>query len=320
MTRVSTVLLAAFVVFGCASAPPPWRFRYLDGLSRYYEQGSGVGATTDQADVPGWVHPGHAISGVTENQSRSVRQNGDEVTFELTTVKRVEKVSGVLPPQTCIAERWRANDGSWWSIAVNEKPGAGPEIRSPADQRLRLARLRAVVPGWAQFTKREPRKGWSVVVSQATGTLGWGAFSLLASDYRTRRDQASSASDYRFYDTLSDRFGWGGVGLLTLAVWTYLTTSSMAPWVGPPRTGCCWPPHLALMDAPPLGWPWLSSAGSTDPSQPSLFPGLARMAAPASVVREPTEQIPTISDVPRHGVRAFQSVAPTEHEGVAVCQ
>jgi hypothetical protein len=227
MRHILTSVLLAALLFSCASAPPPWQDRYLDGLADYYEQGSGVGRTMDQADRNARIslvgyRQGYAINGVTTDRVTSFRQNGNEVSFELTTAKGLETVTGVLPAQTYIAERWRARDGSWWSLAVNEKPGAASQIQSLAAQRLRLARLRAVIPGWAQFTKREPRKGWSVVALQATGLLGWGSLNYLASDYRTRRDQASSVADYRYYDDWAKRLGWGSAGFLTLAAGTYL--------------------------------------------------------------------------------------------------
>lgn len=212
---------------GCAAAPP-WQRGYIDELSEYYDQGVGGGSTAAAADRSAQIalvgyQQGVQVSSITENRVHEFSRNGDELIFEVETDQGTQqKVSGVLPAASYIAERWRSQDGYWWSYALSERPGQGPRIHRLAGRGLQLARTRAVVPGWAQFTKKQDRKGWTIAAGEALGLVGWLALDALTGEYRDRRGQAVTPADYRYYDRVSDRFAWGAAGCASLAAATYL--------------------------------------------------------------------------------------------------
>lgn len=210
---------------GCA-ATPPWHRGFVDELSGYYDQGVGGGSTAAAADRNAQIalvgyQQGFQVSSITEGRVGSFRRNGDELTFEVATERGIQQISGVLPPGSYVAERWRAQDGSWWSFALSERPGQGPELRRLTASRMQMARTRAVVPGWAQFAKKEDRKGWTIIAGEALSLGGWYALGALTDEYRRRRGQGTPA-DYRYYDRWSDRFAWGAAGCRSLAGATYL--------------------------------------------------------------------------------------------------
>jgi len=218
------VLSVAFA--GCASSPPPWHGRFLDDLSRYYDQGTGGGKTLDQADRNARIalvgyRQGIEIESVTEDQVQSFEKTGDELIVEITTRKGVQKISGKLPPGSYIAERWQDESGTWWSYALAERPGQSRRIQKLRDARLGAARIRSIAPGWAQFTKGQKQKGWRILASEGIGVAGFAVFALLQRDYEDRRDRAS-ASDWDYYNDWANRFYWSSVAFGTLAGATYL--------------------------------------------------------------------------------------------------
>ncbi|MBT4499671.1 MAG: hypothetical protein HOC74_18230 [Gemmatimonadetes bacterium] len=220
------ILLLAVGLAGCASAPPPWQGGFLDGVSDYYDQGTGVGSSSDRADRNAQIalvgyQQGIAVESMTEDKIQSFSKNGDELIFEVMTSEGVQRVSGTLPAGSYIAERWKADSGSWWSFAVAEKPGKERRIQELRDSRLGSARLRSIVPGWAQFTKGQKSKGWRIVAAEGVGVVGLATFAILQKDYEDRRDRAA-AVDYDYYNDWANRFYWGSVTFGTLAGATYL--------------------------------------------------------------------------------------------------
>ena len=127
MIRFS-VLLFALTLGGCASAPPPWHDGFLDSLSDYYDQGTGISSTSDKADrnaqaaLVGYQQ-GVEIESATEGNVQSIKKDGDEMIVEIMTRNGLQRISGTLPPGSYIAERWRDKNGNWWSYAVSEKSG-----------------------------------------------------------------------------------------------------------------------------------------------------------------------------------------------------
>lgn len=217
------------LVCGCAAAPP-WHRGHLDELAEYYDQGVGGGGTAAEAERNAQValvayRHGIQVRSVTGSQIQSFSRNGDELVFQLITDSLTQQVAGALPAGTYIAERWRDQDGSWWSYALSERPGEGPRIRRLVDSRMRMARVRAIVPGWAQFTKHQERKGWAIVTGEALSVVGWLALDALTAEYRSQRNQAATVTDYRYYDRWSDRFAWGAAGCASLAAATYLASA-----------------------------------------------------------------------------------------------
>jgi hypothetical protein len=226
------ILLLAVGLAGCASAPPPWQGGFLDGVSDYYDQGTGVSKSSDKADRNAQIalvgyQQGIDVESITEDKIQSFSKNGDEMIFEVMTSKGVQQVSGSLPPGSYIAERWKADSGSWWSFAVAEKPGKERRIQELRDSRLGSARLRSIVPGWAQFTKGQKSKGWRIMGAQSVGLIGFATFTILQSDFEDRRDRVrgigtGAADDRQYYDDWANRFYWGSVTFGSLAGATYV--------------------------------------------------------------------------------------------------
>jgi len=221
------ILLLAVGLAGCASAPPPWQGGFLDGVSEYYDQGTGVSKSSDKADRNAQIalvgyQQGIDVESITEDKIQSFTKNGDEMVFEVMTSKGVQQVSGSLPPGSYIAERWKDEGGNWWSFAVAEKPEKSSKIQDLRNSRLTSARIRSIVPGLAQFTKGQKSKGWRILGAQSIGLIGWTTFVILQNDYLDRRDRSTNKTDHDYYDDWANRFSWGSFTFSTLAGATYL--------------------------------------------------------------------------------------------------
>lgn len=226
------ILLLVAILTGCASAPPPWYGGYLDGVADYYDQGTGGGQSIDQADRNAQIslvgfQQGIQIESLTEDQIQSFQKQRDELVVEVMTSRGLQRVSGKLPPGSYIADRWQDGRGGWWSFAVAEKPGKARQIQNLRDSRLGAARIRSLVPGWAQFSKGQKSKGWRILGSEGVGVVGFATSAILQKDYEDRRDRVhgigqGAADDRQYYDDWVNRFYWGSVTFGTLAGVTYL--------------------------------------------------------------------------------------------------
>lgn len=220
------LFIAIISVSGCATAPPPWHGGFLDSLSDYYDQGTGGGRTIERADRNAQIalvgyQQGIEVESVIEDQVQSFQKNGDELVVEIMTSKGLQRIAGTLPAGSYIAEHWQDKSGYWWSYAVSERPGKSRRIQELRDARLGAARIRAVAPGWAQFSKGQKSKGWKILTAEGIGVVGWATCAILQADYRDRRDRAHP-SDYDYYDDWANCFYWGSVGFGTVAGATYL--------------------------------------------------------------------------------------------------
>ena len=230
--RCGTLLCAIFFLFnGCASVPP-WATGHLDSLDDFYDQGVGEGSTRSRADRNAQIalvgyRTGIQIGNVIEDSVRSYTKNNNELIVEVFTSKGIQKIEGTLPPGTQIAERWQDPSGNWRSYAVFEKADAKRRIQTQRDHRLRYARLRSVVPGWAQFTKGENLKGMRILATEGAALLGLATFTILQADFEDRRDRVQgigtqARDDYQHYDSWANRFYWGSVACGALAGATYI--------------------------------------------------------------------------------------------------
>jgi hypothetical protein len=224
----AAVSLLIICLTGCASAPPRWHGGYIDGLTAFYDQGTGAGETIDRADRNARIalvgyQQGIEVESVTQNQVQAFTQHGDELIVEVLTARGLQRVSGSLPAGAYPAERWQDRQGTWWSYYLAAKPNGARRVQELRDARLVTARRRSVVPGWAQFTKGEQRKGWRLVAAEGTGLIGLATCAVLQQDVLDRRDRVrSNASDYEYYDDWANRLYWGTVAFGTLAGGTYL--------------------------------------------------------------------------------------------------
>lgn len=224
--RLLCVLAVIVALGGCATAPPPWHGGFLDSLSDYYDQGTGGGNTLEKADrnaqfaLVGFQQ-GIELDAVTEDMIRELPNQ----MIEITTRQGVQRINGKLPAGSYIAERWQDREGYWWSYAVYEKSGRERLIQQLRNTRLKTARFRAVVPGWAQLTKEQKSKGWKIIGVESGSLLGWATLALLQRDFLDRRDDprlTRNTVDYDYYDKWANRFFWGGVFTGSVAGMTYL--------------------------------------------------------------------------------------------------
>ena len=170
---------------------------------------------------------GIQIGNVTQNQVRSYVEDGDEMIVEVLSSNGVEQVSGSLPPKAKIAERYRDGSGIWWSYAVLEKTGAKRRIQTQRDRLLGAARLRAVIPGWSQFTKGERGKGMRILVSRGHRPRRARDLCHFAGRFRepsrySKGVGSRARDDRQWYDDWANRFYWGGMACGVLAGGTYI--------------------------------------------------------------------------------------------------
>ena len=190
-------------------------------MDEYYDQGTGEGSTRSRADRNAQIalvgyQKGIRIGKVTEDIVQSYTEDGDEIIVRVFDSKGIQEIVGTLPSGTQIAERWQDPSGNWWSYAVFERPNAKRRIQTQRDHRLRYARLRSVVPGWAQFTKGERLKGMRILATKGVALLGLTTFTILQADFEDRRERVQgigtqARDDYQHYDSWANRFYWGSV-------------------------------------------------------------------------------------------------------------
>ena len=222
------LLILSATTIGCASSKAPdWHAGFLDSLADYYDQGTGTGASIDRADRNAQIslvgfQQGIRVENVIEDNIQSFEKNGESLSVEIVTSKGVQKIDGSLPPGAYIAERWKDEHGNWWSYAVAERPGQSPRIQQLRNDRLTAARVRAIVPAWAQFTKSQRTKGWRILGLGGVGLVGGVTFSILQIDAEDRRDRSRNATDHQHYDDQANNYYWASVGFSTLAGVAYL--------------------------------------------------------------------------------------------------
>ena len=244
MRIVFQLVFAASLIVGCASTPPPWREGYLDRVADYYDQGTGSGRSMGQADRYAQIalvgfQQGIQIESITEDQVQSFRQQGDEMIVEVMTSKGMQQIAGQLPAGSYIAERWQDPSGLWWSFALWEKPSEGLLLQEHRNARLRAARRRAVLPGWAQFAKGQNHKAWRILTAGGIGLAGGVTGALLQSEFENRRDRVGGlgdvADDWQYYDDWAHRFYWSSMTFGALAGAAYIY-SLVDGWTSLPPT------------------------------------------------------------------------------------
>ncbi|NKB67897.1 MAG: hypothetical protein GKR89_12620 [Candidatus Latescibacteria bacterium] len=230
--RLLSLLAVVFLAGGCGSTAPAWHGGFLDSLDDYYDQGTGGGATKSAADKNAKIalvgyREGIQVDNITEDKLKSVTENGNELVVEVFTSKGVETITGTVPPGTFIAQSWQHPSGTWWSYATFPKSGQERRIEEMRDRRLGSARLRSIIPGWAQLTKGERQKGMRLLAAEGLGLVGLATFVILQADYEDRRDRVrgdgpNARDDRQYYDDWANRFYWGSVAFGTLAGATYI--------------------------------------------------------------------------------------------------
>lgn len=100
-----------------------------------------------------------------------------------------------------------------WSYALLRKPTVSQRTID-REVRRQLGRLKhkSLVPGWAQFVKRENRKGWTILALEGISVIGGAVSSVLWRDARDKSYEARNIEDRRHYDKLKDRYRWMSVG------------------------------------------------------------------------------------------------------------
>jgi len=158
-TIYSLVLL--FLVTGCASTPV-----WVEGTDRndFYYQGVGVGPSASQAERNASLDLCANIHGIEVEQVIEDYQRERSTRYELDTESSFQQwmstyVEGRVPAEARIVERWKGQ-GQFWAYAIVEKPGQKKRIQRLYDRALEDVKLHSLLPGWAQFQKRQLHKGW----------------------------------------------------------------------------------------------------------------------------------------------------------------
>jgi len=206
-TIYSLVLL--FLVTGCASTPV-----WVEGTDRndFYYQGVGVGPSASQAERNASLDLCANIHGIEVEQVIEDYQRERSTRYELDTESSFQQwmstyVEGRVPAEARIVERWKGQ-GQFWAYAIVEKPGQKKRIQRLYDRALEDVKLHSLLPGWAQFQKRQLHKGWLYIGGVSAGVIGGVSFAILSNDALERRDRSTRQMDRDHYDDLANRRFW----------------------------------------------------------------------------------------------------------------
>ncbi len=224
------VFLLSYLLTGCTSTPR-WASSSLDNT--YYHTGIGSGLDYNAAevnallDLSAQIH-GTEIEAVIEYFRREYGEASTSHVDEDFRQHIKQYTAGKIPAEVRIVERWEGN-GAQWAYAVVERQGQIRQINRLFQKHMAGIRGKSLVPGWAQFQKRQPRKAWTYMAGVAIGIVGGVTFATLSNDARDRRDRSTLQVDHTYYDDLANQRFWASAGFYLLAATTY-TVNVLDGW------------------------------------------------------------------------------------------
>lgn len=216
---------------GCASSPA-WLNTLDNPQEDSYWRAVGHGPTRTDARRDAFIRLSAKINGSTISettqlyqQARSQVDNRRSKTQEETFLDNwiEESTQGSVPQRTRVVETFKDREG-FHAYAVAEKAGSERQIQRALGQVKRQNRVRSLVPGWAQLTKREAKKGAVFVVGSGLGIVGGLVFKTLMTDAKARRNRARTPAAWDYENTMANRYYWSSTGFFALAGCSYLTS------------------------------------------------------------------------------------------------
>jgi len=239
----SSALIGQQIVDESAPQPPIWTRTIPQGVSYLYF--NGTGSSTDLTSARE-AAIGNAMQRIVESRDLDISietitrleermmegVNSEEYSLEdsfiseITKTGRSDRISGLHLEE----EYWRRvnMDGSHryecWVLLRLPKEGVDPTaILPPPVYGLTPIWQSLLVPGWGQFTKGEPLKGWLFLASEAVLITGAAVTSGLSDDYHRKATESRELDDIEYYDQLADQSYAVSLtcGILALAVHGY---------------------------------------------------------------------------------------------------
>jgi len=222
---IAVAVLWTLAVAGCGGTAP-WTQGTPEVLRPYYYQGIGYSRSFDMADRNALIAlaadlEGIQVERVTEDSLRLVQTETGEHYVDILTSRGAVRIKGEVPKGAYIAERWHGRS-LYWSYALLEKPRQRKAIERLRQEQLRGVSLKALVPGWAQFTKGEHFKAWRILALEGISAIGAVALKVLMDDMLARRDIATRPDDWKWYDVWANRCYWGSMGFGVAGVMVYM--------------------------------------------------------------------------------------------------
>jgi len=207
---ILSILSMLLFFLGCGRAPS-WTRGVANNT--YYFQGIGSSSSDQGADRASLNDLGMEISGakvrssieliVTESSSSGDKGSGTSFQEHMVDTTSVV-IEAALQKGAKVIERWyNPAKNSYYSYAILSRPGTQEKMAAHA----RSIKLRSLVPGFAQFSKGHPKKGFTVLGSLGFGIAGTVIFNKREDDAIFDRDyNARSQSDFDYYDDRARTF------------------------------------------------------------------------------------------------------------------